>query len=93
MTRPGGPNCDYVLQLANGPVEHPFPVVDAIFAKDFASDVMLTYEDGRVDLTGGPNRCTIAGVGTPSFCTGDVDRNGIVGIEDFLIVLSQWDCQ
>ena len=60
--------------------------------------LMLTYADGRVDLVGpnvnGPgSRCTIAGIGTPSFCTGDVDRNGIVGINDFLIVLAQWDCQ
>ena len=90
-----GPNCDFVLSLANGPVEHPFPVVDAIFTKTLAPAVMLTYGDGRVDLVGGLERCTIAGVGTPSFCTGDVDRDGTVGIQDFLALLAQWgqSCQ
>ena len=93
--------CDYEQFLTEGPVEHPFPVVDAKFGEQHgncASECMLklTYGDGRVDIVGyqvSGDRCTIAGVGTPSFCSGDVDRNGIVGIEDFLIVLAQWDCQ
>ena len=93
-----GPSCDFVtVGEINGPVDHPYPVVDAIFAGNHSTQaIMLTYEDGRVDLVNGQGstpRCTIAGVGTPSFCTGDVDRSGVVGIEDFLIVLSQWDCQ
>ena len=90
------PNCDFVFTTTIGPVEHPFPVVDAIFAGNHISQgIMLTYEDGRVDLLqpSEVQRCTIAGVGTPSFCIGDVDRDGTVGIADFLIVLSQWDCQ
>ena len=78
-----------------GPVEHPFPVVDVVQGSNphNTPNVMMTFGDGRVDLVGDSNRCTLAGIGTPSFCTGDVDRNGIVGIEDFLIVLAQWDCQ
>ena len=38
-------------------------------------------------------RRTIVGIGTPSLCIADIDRDGIVGINDFLIVLGQWDCQ
>ena len=71
--------CDYELSSAFGPVEHPFPVVDATFGSNHNTfGVMLTFEDGRVDLIGGgpPRRCTIAGIGTPSFCIGHVDRNG-----------------
>ena len=85
-------DCDYVIEksLSHGPVEHPAPLVDAVQGSGV---FMLTYGDGRVDMIGLGERCTVAGIGTPSFCTGDVDRNGIVGIEDFLIVLSQWDCQ
>ena len=94
--RPVNGDCDeFELVISHGAVEHPFPVVDAVLG-DTSHDpttVMLTYEDGRVDLIGGSVfqiRCTIAGIGTPSFCTGDVDRDGAVGIEDFLIVLGQW---
>ncbi len=78
-----------------GPVEHPFPVVDAKFMGNCSAQcsTILTYGDGRVDLVRNAGRCTIAGVGTPSFCTADVDRNGNVGIEDFLLVLGQWGCQ
>jgi len=89
-------NCDYTLSpaVSHGPVEHPFPLVDAVQGSNHSTQAfMLTYEDGRVDLIGNGIRCTIAGVGTPSFCTADVDRNGSVGIEDFLMVLAQWGCQ
>ena len=58
---------------------------------------MLTYEDGRVDLLAGTStdpRCTIAGVGTPSFCTADTDRNGFVDFNDLLTMFGQWgECQ
>ena len=52
----------------------------------------MTFEDGRVDLVGGNigDRRTLAGIGTPSFCTADVDRDGEIGITDFLEVLGQW---
>ena len=94
MDGPVGPNCDFTLLVANGPVEHPFPVVDATIAANHANQgIMLTYEDGRVDLLAGTStdpRCTIAGIGTPSLCTGDTDRDGTVGIVDFLTVLDQW---
>ena len=88
-------NCDYMLGTTlHGPVEHPAPVVDAIQGSNHdVQAFMLTYSDGRVDMIGGGERCTVAGIGTPSLCIGDVDRDGTVGIEDFLIVLSQWDCQ
>ena len=88
--------CDYEVSSAFGPVEHPFPVVDAALGSNHdVPDVMMTFGDGRVDLIGGgpPRRCTIAGIGTPSLCIGDVDRNGTVGIEDFLLVLAEWGCQ
>jgi len=99
MDRTGG--CEFDVVTSYGPVEHPFPVVDAQFGEQHgicANDCMvkLTYGDGRVDMVGfgvASGRCTIAGVGTPSLCIGDVDRDGIVGINDFLIVLGQWDCQ
>ena len=91
VARTGGPNCDFESGQANGPVEHPFAVVDAVRGSNHdVQALMLTFEDGRVDLIGEGDRCTIAGVGTPSLCTGDVDRSGTVGIEDFLIVLQQW---
>ena len=89
-------NCDYTIEIAgsHGPVEHPVDLVEAVQGSNHdVHGFMLTYGDGRVDLIGQGDRCTVAGVGTPSFCIGDVDRSGVVGIEDFLIVLSQWDCQ
>ena len=93
----GDVGCDYQLVYNYGPVEHPFPVVDAIIASNnncsAQCPIMMTYEDGRVDIVKNYGRCTIAGIGTPSLCIGDVDRNGVVGIEDFLIVLSEWGCQ
>ncbi len=92
MQRTDG-NCDYESNLTHGPVQHLFPVVDAVLGASLSASLMLTYSDGRVDLIGGGDRCTIAGIGTPSLCIGDIDRDGIVGIEDFLIVLGQWDCQ
>ena len=68
--------------------------VDAVHGSNHdVQAFMLTYGDGRVDLIGNGIRCTIAGIGTPSLCIGDVDRNGTVGIEDFLIVLAEWGCQ
>ncbi len=84
--------CDWESFPQAGAVDHPFPVVDAVLASGHDQGLMMTFGDGRVDMVGGL-RCTIAGIGTPSFCTGDVDRSGTVGIEDFLIVLSQWGCQ
>ena len=91
MQRPDGNNCDYESTLTHGPVEHPVPVVDAVFGF-YHNDqsVMLTFEDGRVDLIAHGERCTIAGVGTPSLCPADIDRDGEIGIEDFLMVLGAW---
>ena len=93
-----GAACEFDVVTSYGPVEHPFPVVDAQFSEERSGCVndcalKLTYGDGRVDMAGygvASGRCTIAGIGTPSLCIGDVDRNGIVGIEDFLTVLAQW---
>ena len=84
--------CDYELTDGFGPVEHPFPVVDAVFGSNHETpSVMMTFEDGRVDLVGGAgDRCTLAGIGSPSLCTADVDRDGDIGIIDFLTVLEQW---
>ena len=53
--------------------------------------IMLTYEDGRVDLLNGTDpRCIIAGVGTPSFCTANTDRNGFVDVNDLFTMFGQW---
>ena len=90
--------CDFTLSFSYGPVEHTFPVVDANYANGaigcgVGCPIMLTYEDGRIDLISVPDdvlRCTLDGIGTPALCIGDVDRSGTVGIEDFLIVLQQW---
>ena len=50
MQRTDG-NCDYESNLTHGPVEHPFPVVDAVLGSNHDSQsAMLTFEDGRVDL-------------------------------------------
>ena len=91
---------DFVISSGYGPVEHPFPVVDATLATrpDGGGDgvaVMLTYGDGRTDfLSSGNPRSIIAGVGTPSFCTADTDRNGFVDFNDMLTMFGQWGpCQ
>ena len=89
------PDCDYQIDFSHGPVEYPFPVVDAVQGSNHdVSALMLTFEDGRVDMVGGGERCTVAGVGTPSLCPADIDRDGEIGIEDFLMVLGAWGlCQ
>lgn len=84
--------CDFIAIESFGPVEHPFPVVDAVPAHGLSA-VMMTFEDGRVDLvgpTGGVQRCTIVGIGTPSFCTADTDRDCDVDVADLLTLLAQW---
>ena len=93
MQRSDG-TCDYELTSGHGPVLHPFPVVDAVQPSNHdVKAVMITFEDGRIDLVGegaAPNRCTVAGVGTPSLCTADADRDGEVGVVDLLTLLGQW---
>ena len=95
--RPVQGDCsEFTLIASHGAVDHPFPVTNAV--RRDSGTVLLTFtnergEDGRVDLIGNGQRCTLEGIGTPSFCTADVDRNGSVGIEDFLMVLAQWGCQ
>ena len=98
MVSEGATPCDYEVIGSHGPVEHPFPVVDAVFDSTHSQGVtMLTFEDGRVDMVvdvGTGPRCTIAGIGTPSLCTADVDRNGEIGTADLLELLNQWGpCQ
>lgn len=82
--------CDWSVTGTLGPVVHPFPVVDVVFDGAF----LMTYGDGRVDIAFPAelpeNRCTIEGIGTPSFCTGDTDRDGSVNVTDLLDLLSQW---
>ena len=75
----GGNTCDFsnIIVIA-GPVDYPFPIVE-VFIPPHGTTAMMTFEDGRVDLVGtagGLNRCTIAGIGTPSLCTADTDRDG-----------------
>ena len=91
MTRTAG-NCDYGIEGTNSsPVEHPFPVVDAVLGSNHdVQAMMIEYADGRVDLIGQGERCTIAGIGTPSLCTADVDRDGEIGTADLLELLNQW---
>ena len=91
---------DFVVVYSYGPVEHPFPVVDATLSTrpDGAGvgvAVMLAYEDGRTDfLSSQDPRSTIAGVGSQSFCTADTDRNGFVDFNDLLTMFAQWgSCQ
>ena len=101
VDRMAGNDCAYAVDplYSHGPVEHPVPVVAAQSVHIALGDaVMLTYQDGRVDLLEGPvaenPRCTIAGIGTPSLCTADVDRDGDVDVTDFLALLNQWGpCQ
>ena len=82
--------CTWGIGWTHGPVVHPFPVVDAHPASSDNLAALLIYEDDRVDLVGEDIRCTLEGIGTPSLCTGDTDRDGTVGIVDFLTVLDQW---
>ena len=85
-------DCDHTRldDESYGPVDYPFPVVDAAFVHETSSP-MLTFEDGRVDtLRLSHMRCTIGGIGTRSFCTADSDRNGEVNFDDLLRLLSQW---
>ena len=94
----GDGTCDFNIIVIDGPVDHPFPIVEVVEVSGGSAAAMMTFEDGRVDLVGpavgSPNRCTIAGIGTPSFCTADVDRDGEVGVKDLLTLLGQWgSCQ
>lgn len=89
-------NCGFTVGNIYGSVDYPFPVIDEI--QGSIQDVMMTFEDGRVDtvgqILGVPTRCTIAGVGTPSLCTADTNRNGVVDTEDLLELFAQWgSCQ
>ena len=89
----GDGTCDFNIIVIDGPVDHPFPIVEVVEVSGGRLGAMMTFEDGRVDLvgpTGGVPRCTIAGIGTPSFCTADVDRDGEVGVKDLLTLLGQW---
>ena len=94
----GDGTCDFSnLEVIAGPVDYRFPIVDVV-ELDHTRGAMMTFQDGRVDLVGqvadSPNRCTIAGIGTPSFCTADTDRDGEVGVKDLLTLLGQWgSCQ
>ena len=89
-------SCDYSVNAAwsHGAVDHPFPVVDAELGwhGSQAAAVLMRFEDGRTDYVAMTQqaRCTIAGEGSQSFCTGDTDRNFDVGLDDLLAVLSQW---
>jgi hypothetical protein len=94
-----GDDCSSLLSSI-GPVEHPFPVVDAANAMQQGSSTMMRFEDGRVDVvaaTGTPPfsvRCTVVGSASQSFCTADVNRDGEVAINDLLELLGQWGpCQ
>ena len=84
-------SCDWVFQaVLFGPVDHPFPVVDANKNGD---GIIVEYEDGRVDHLDFDNRdvpCTIAGSGSDPFCLGDIDRNGATNFDDLLFVLRDW---
>ena len=94
--RPHDPGqCDIeIFYTLQGPVEHPFPVVDAIHSINSVSAVMQTFEDGRIDMLYLSERCTLQGIGTPSLCTADIDRNGEIGTADLLELLNQWGpCQ
>ena len=44
------------------------------------------------DRAGAAVRSTLAGIGTPSLCTADTDRDGdgTVGILDLLALLANW---
>ena len=86
-------SCDFQSKVTFGPVEHPFPVVEAVHGVHHNSfNVMMTFEDSRVDLVPGVanGRCTLIGIGTPSLCTADTDRDGDVDVVDLLALLGQW---
>lgn len=85
-------SCDFSV-CSIGPVEHPFPVVDALQGSDQTSAVMMTFGDGRVDLVGfnfTVQRCTLAGIGTPSLWIADINRDGCVDAFDLSILLAEW---
>ncbi len=87
----GYPSCVWEPHPIGGPVDHPFPVVDAVLpANEMSPAVMMTFEDGRVDYLLPGIRCTMAGIGSQSFCTADVNRDGAVNVTDFLTMLAQW---